>query len=89
MKLIFVNYFDVWGNAREGFEVNDVSRHTLTGNIPDSPKAVLKLLKENEIIHKTTRIRSFSRIDFQCSGIELTARCGRPFGRIEWDEWDV
>jgi len=85
MKLIFVNYWDVWGNAREGFEVNNVSRHTLTGKIPESPQAVLRLLKENEIIHKTARIRSFSEIDFQCSGIELTERSGRPFGRIEWE----
>lgn len=85
MKITFINYFDVWGNAREGFEVNDVSRHTLTGKIPESPQAVLRLLKQNGIIQKTTRIRSFSEIDFQCSAIELTERNGRPFGRIEWE----
>jgi len=85
MNVIFVNYWSVLGNSREGFEVNDVSRHTLIGKFPESPQAVLRLLKENEIIHKTARIRSFSDIDFQCSAIELTERNGRPFGRIEWD----
>jgi hypothetical protein len=85
MKITFINYWDVWGNARDGWDVNDVSRHSLTGKIPESPQAVLRLLKQNGIIHKTTRVRSFSQIDFQCSGIELTKRNGRPFGRIEWE----
>jgi hypothetical protein len=85
MKITFVNYWDVWGNERDGWDVNDVSRHSLTGKVPESPQAVLRLLKENGIIHKTARVRSFSDIDFQCSAIELTERNGRPFGRIEWE----
>lgn len=85
MKITFINYWDVWGNAREGFQVNDVSRHSLTGKIPESPQAVLRLLKENGIIQKTTRVRSFSDIAFHDFAIELTERNGRPFGRIEWE----
>lgn len=84
--IIFINYWDVWGNQFEGYEVNDVSRHTLKNT--DTPKTetdVLAVLIDNDIVHADTTLGDLD-IEFSEFSVEITERkTGRPFGRLEWE----
>lgn len=79
----FIHYFDVWGNDVDGFDVNDVSRHKMEGNVPDTEEQVFELLVENGwmIDGNSDNIR----LEFDESGIEISrAKTGYPLGRIEF-----
>jgi len=85
MKLTFINYWDVWGNEHDGWEVNDVSRHLLTGNPPENSEETLTLLIENDIVHSDTSLDDIE-IELSEYSVEITERKNqRPFGRIEWE----
>jgi hypothetical protein len=53
---------DVWGNSKDGFEVNDRSRRPETLFLPDDAdeKTVVKALKAKELLNKRSRNSSFS-----------------------------
>ena len=83
-QLIFVNYFDVWGNEDEGWDVNDVSRHKIDGLIPETDTDVLQLLVDNDVVHGHVNLDQVI-IEMDEFGAEITERkTGRPFGRVEW-----
>lgn len=84
--IIFVNYWDVWGNQFEGYEVNDVSRHTLKDtDIPKTENDVLSVLIDNDIVHPDTTLGDLD-IEFSECSVEITERkTHRPFGRLEWE----
>ena len=86
MELIFVNYWDVWGSESEGWEVNDVARHTLKNSeAPDTEKDVLSILIDNDIVHSDTSLDDLD-LEFSSFSVEITERkTNRPFGRIEWE----
>jgi hypothetical protein len=84
--MIFVNYFDVWGNEIDGFEVNDVSLHRISEVIPETELDVIQLLVDNDIVHSDVNLND---VDIQLSeyNAEITERkTGRPFGRIDFVE---
>ena len=59
-KIITVtNYFDVWGNAKEGWEVNNCchDEYEYRGKL-ESRKDCLKFLKKIDFLKKTVRIAS-------------------------------
>ena len=83
--MIFVNYFDVWGNEAEGWYVNDVSRHRIEGSEPDTAADVLSLLKANGLVHDWVTLTDV-QIELDSYGAEITEKAnGKPFGRIEWE----
>lgn len=84
--IIFINYWDVWGNETDGWDVNDVSRHTLKDT--DTPKTdadVLAVLIDNDIVHSDTTLGDLD-IEFSECSVEITeSKTHRPFGRLEWE----
>ena len=91
MKLIFVNYWDVWGNEADGWDVNDVSRHTMKGSKPETAADVLSLLIANDIVHSDVTLGDVE-IEIDSCGAEITEtgrrldlELSKPFGRIEWE----
>lgn len=87
--ITFINYYDVWGNKKDGFEVNDVSMHTLVGKKSDldTPYSILRLLKKNEIIKKTAKTTSMSLEFWDENEVEITCKkTGMPVGRLLIEE---
>lgn len=83
-QLIFVNYFDVWGDEFDGYDVNDVSQHKIEGIIPETDVDVLQLLVDNNIVYGNVNLDQVI-IEMDEFGAEITERkTGRPFGRVEW-----
>lgn len=72
---------DVWGNARDGFEVNNAFRTGTTVEIPDEAdhKAIVRILKDEGILKKDVR-PSRVEIDDSTEGVIYVndARNGRP-----------
>lgn len=85
MKLIFVNYWDVWGNEDDGWDVNDVMRHTIKGSKPETDADVLSLLIANDLVHSDVTLGDL-QIEIDGCGAEITETGNnKPFGRIEWE----
>ena len=84
--IIFINYWDVWGNETDGWDVNDVSRHTLKDtDTPNTETDVLAVLIDNDIVHSDTTLGDLDLEFSECS-VEITERkTQRPFGRLEWE----
>lgn len=83
MTLIFVNYWDVWGNETDGWDVNDVSRHKIEGSKPDTAADVLLILQANDLVHADVTLADV-QIELDSHGAEITEKAnGKPFGRIE------
>ena len=80
----FVKYrvfsLDIWGNVKDGFEVND---RQFTGMITvplDAPdKKVIQSLKQNNLLNKRCRFKSFKLDEY---GIEST-KTGKPIYQLE------
>lgn len=87
-KYTLVNYFDVWGNAKDGWEVND-SRIEKTGieiDSKDSDKTILKKLVEIGFLN-TSDMRKL-RLDDHGIDIEIYAIKGNyPLGRLDLEEY--
>jgi hypothetical protein len=84
MKFKLIYYFDVWGNSREGFEVNNQCEQAIM-EFPDWPtnKELLQRLKNINFIKKTTRMNS---VEFDNSYMEaycINERNGKPFCFVE------
>lgn len=83
--MIFVNYFDVWGNENDGWDVNDVSRHKIEGSEPDTAADVLSILQANDLVHADVSLADVE-IELDSYGAEIIQKAnGKPFGRIEWE----
>lgn len=84
--IIFINYWDVWGNETDGWDVNDVSRHTLKDtDTPNTETDVLAVLIDNDIVHADTTLGDLD-IEFSECSVEITeSKTQRPFGRLEWE----
>lgn len=84
-QLRLVNYFDVWGNRKEGYEVNNLCVEWDDGYVADlENRSLLQLLKNSRFIKKETRI---NQIRFDWIGpdvVEFSAvRDDMPLGRLE------
>jgi hypothetical protein len=91
-----IAYFDVWGNARDGFEVNNQCHHTFEGKYAiieleselEGDAFTLALqdeLKRVDFFRPSINRRLWS-IDWNCfdaNYMELEQSNGRPIGRVE------
>lgn len=83
-QLIFVNYFDVWGNE-DSYDVNDVFKHKIEGLVPETEIDVLQLLVDNDIVYGNVNLGQVV-IEIDEHGAEITERqSGRPIGRVQWE----
>lgn len=84
-RLRLINYFDVWGNKKNGWEVNNqcIEWDDVWTSELDN-RTLLKILKNTDFLQKKVRI---NQIDFDWLGPEcceiLTRRDGYPLGRLE------
>jgi hypothetical protein len=81
----FVNYFDVWGNTKEGFDVNNLCTEPFwivtATDLPTMTQAV-KALKKADFLKKTCRANQFTDPYQTGDMLEMEIRKdGRPFGR--------
>ena len=83
MKLRLIDYFDVWGNERDGYAVNDSTEQAVF-ELDDYPTyaEVLRLLKRIGYFRKTVRMNSVRFTGYDDS-IEIEDRKGRPICRLE------
>ena len=83
MKLRLIDYFDVWGNARDGYAVNDMCEQAIF-EVKDWPTnaEALKMLKKIGYFKKSVRLASV-RFPGYSDMIEIEDRKGRPICRLE------
>ena len=53
-----INYFDVWGNAADGYEVNNLS-NVFNFIAEDTEKNIIQVLKSKEFLNKNCRLNQF------------------------------
>jgi hypothetical protein len=84
MKYSIVFHFDVWGNKKDGFEVNDSRRLTEVIELSDSAddSEVLRALKVVGLIVKHARVNMF---EFENLGesVGINQKDGRPLFTLE------
>jgi hypothetical protein len=83
-----VNYFDVWGNQKDGYEINNLCTEiegiVLVDGCQDTD--LLKYLKSIGFFKKHVRLNMLSIEDYSCMGdyIEISEkRTGKPICRFE------
>lgn len=84
-----IDYFDVWGNMRDGWEVNNQCVLAQTAFIDydaqDFKRAIMAGMKKAGFFNKSARMASF-HVDWNCSDgdyIELRLGNGYPICRLE------
>ena len=86
MKAQIINYYDVWGNEQDGFDVNDVSmfgRFEVEKEWGDNSE-LLEWLKAVDFIQDHASLEDI-KIEWNDGAIELTEdRSGMPLGRVEY-----
>jgi hypothetical protein len=85
--------YDVWGNAKEGFDVNDCFRTSYVCRIADdaSLAAIVRALKRSGYLNKNLKTKSvdFSYNDNICNDTTIyfnSAKDGRPEGELRKEE---
>lgn len=88
LKYRLIDYFDVWGNQKDGWQVNGVCEE-FTSELPDdfTHGDILKDLKQQGFLKKHVRT---NMLDFYPLGFEMleisARRNGAPLCRIEFIE---
>jgi len=84
MKIEFVDFWDVWGNPKDGWEVNNLSRNEYTSRKFDiwNRKKVLKWLKRIKYLKKTVREKSIEWKETDEGYILYQANNGLPLCEI-------
>lgn len=84
MKANFIQYTDVWGNEKDGYEVNDCT--TLYENIelPNlEDTTLIKYLKQRNFLTAKANKRNI-RIEDMCPSLEVVEKAtDYPLGRFE------
>jgi hypothetical protein len=91
MKFRLIHYFDVWGNRKDGYEVNNLCEDAIVNFDSEYPteSEILKKLKEIDFFKKTVRLRSI-RFDHNCGEmIEIEDRDGMPICRLETLKYEM
>jgi hypothetical protein len=85
-----INYFDVWGSKKEGWEINNMCEEELDTELLQlhlnaTPKEAFQLLKSVGFLKNTTRINQVDIEDMYDYGFEFMQRKdGMPICRIEF-----
>jgi hypothetical protein len=85
MKYRVINYFDVVGNRKDGYEVNNLCEYAVVEfkEYP-SKRDVMEKMKEIGFFKKSVRLASFVDIGLgDAEFIEYEDRFGRPVFRLE------
>lgn len=90
MKFQLIDYFDVWGNEEEGWEVNNLAKTDIYIDIDtknDDETDILIKLVEAEYLNPKS-INEICVNWLEVNFIELETEKGYPIGRLEadWEE---
>ncbi|NTV79593.1 MAG: hypothetical protein HGA25_10795 [Clostridiales bacterium] len=85
-----IHYFDVWGNSKDGYEVNNSCLHNESAFVTEEEGdnfalCIQDALKKADFFHKKVNRRQWC-IDWNCSDkdhIEIETRKGIPLCRLE------
>ena len=79
-----INYFDVWGNKKDGWEVNNLCKEDFTITISDNAttKEIIQALKEEGFLAKHCRENMFEVYN-DIHFIEFFRKNGSPVFRLE------
>jgi hypothetical protein len=84
MKLNLVNYFDVWGNKKDGYEVNNLCSEGEVQVKSWEDGDILKALKEKDFLKKHVRKNMLNFVDCFDEIVEIEhKKTGRPICRLE------
>lgn len=85
-KVQLINYFDVWGNEEDGYEVNNLCKEGEPFDLPKgfTDEQLLEALKEMEFFNNRATLETVRFEDLHDFGVEFyVARTGEPVGRVE------
>lgn len=87
MKVLVTDFFDVWGNKKDGWEVNNLCHNVYNTRYKlDSRKSCLKFLKSIDYLKKSVREASIYW-DYMDNGYILyQAKDGMPLCTVEYGE---
>lgn len=82
-NVIYLHYTSVWGNAKDGYEVDDSTEY-YSGKLPDlEDKTLIKFLKEKKYLTAKANKRNI-RIDDMYPMLEVVEiATDYPLGRFE------
>ena len=86
MKILVTNYFDVWGNKKEGWEVNNCCHdvYNVRRFDPYNKAATLRFLKRIDFLKKSVRLASLSIEEAENALYISQSRDGCPVCAVEW-----
>ena len=79
-----VNTYDVWGNDKDGYDVNDVYRQgefEFDGNW-NKDRDIFKFLKEIDILAKHVKLSNLEFEDFDCTVVVYRRRDHYPLVEV-------
>lgn len=82
IKVELVDYYDVWGNAEDGYEVNNISRDGTfeLENLED--ETIIEKLKEIHYLNENATPENIT-VDDYYPYMEILESNGYPLGRLE------
>lgn len=82
VKVELVDYYDVWGNAEDGYEVNNISREDTfeLENLED--ETIIEKLKEIHYLNENATPENIT-VDDCYPYMEILESNGYPLGRLE------
>lgn len=80
-----INYFDVWGNEDEGFEVNNqcIEFDDLIISDDSTNEEIFQFMKDISFFNKTAKFESIEFDNSYMDGWEIVLKNGCPVCRIE------
>jgi hypothetical protein len=88
-KIQIINYFDVWGNEEDGFQVNDLCKgpSDIVAKQPENAREVLQFLKRVGFLQKHVRLNMLDILWSDPDSIEIEQKKdGFPICRLEISE---
>ena len=87
MKVLVTDFFDVWGNKKDGWEVNNLCRNVYNTRYKlDTRKSCLKFLKSIDYLKKSVREASIYWEDMENGYILYQSKDLMPICSVEFGE---
>lgn len=91
MRATLINYFDVWGNEEEGYEVNNLCKEgelEFEGNEAPTDQQILDKLKEFGFIVESADLSDLEFEDLwpYIEFSEIREHNNLPLGRLEFED---
>jgi hypothetical protein len=86
VKVELINYFDIWGNPEEGYEVNNLCSEGEFHLPKDfTEEQLLQGLKDHGFLREFVKMEDIDFMDLIGYGVEFfTSDDGCPLGRVEF-----